>query len=60
VECENKVIPAIAGRLEPSESDAQNTWATYRKARNWGTAANSHIWRCTQTAESANVKVQSV
>jgi hypothetical protein len=25
VECENKVIPAIAGRLEPSESDAQNT-----------------------------------
>ena len=30
-----------------------------RKARNQGTTENSHIGHCTQTAGSANVKVQT-
>jgi hypothetical protein len=31
-----------------------------RKAGNQGTAKNSHIGRCTHTAECANVKVQNI
>jgi hypothetical protein len=31
-----------------------------RKAQNKGTAKNSHIGHCTQTMESANVKVQNI
>ena len=31
-----------------------------RKTRNQGTTKNSHIWHCTHTAESTNVKIQNV
>jgi hypothetical protein len=30
------------------------------KAQNEGTTENSHIWHCTRTSESANVKVPNI
>ena len=51
-----KVIPIIIGRLEPSQNHSNSTWETYRE----NTKSNSHIVHCTQTAGSANVKVQNM
>ena len=51
-----KVIPVITGATGTQTKPEQHIG----KARNQGTANNSHIGHCTQTAESANVKVQNI
>jgi hypothetical protein len=47
-------------QLEPFQNNSDIPQQHTRKARNIGTANDSHIGHCTQTAGSADVKVQNI
>jgi hypothetical protein len=54
-----KVMPVLAGGLEPSHNHSNNILATYDEITQRFTQT-SHIGHCTQTADSANGKVQNI
>jgi hypothetical protein len=57
---DRNVIKKEGSHLEPSQNHSDSTSATYQERTKLKNCKNSHIGHCTQTAESANVKVQNI
>jgi len=57
---DRNVIKKEDSHLEPSQYHSDSTSATYQESTKLRNCKNRHIGHCTQTAESANVKVQNI